>query len=325
MQIQPRDFNDVRRRDFDQLHLPNHHWLATWHWAEEYQTYNGAQDLIRWFEWFRPFPHYFDHGQVAPLALLSEKKNREILASIAPGREYTFQHVDEYSATDFMFQNAYPVPERMRVRRILDFGAGYGRQVNLWSQLQPGLIYVGMDAIELPYCLQSLYYSFFKLPVHDYVEDPDSFSISPSEGIYHLPTWRTDLLQDDFFDMVLCVQVLPEIDAKLVTHMLKEFMRCLKPGGALYVRDHEATWQPTHKLQVAELLLEMGFSLEFRPYAVDSYWSLYMGQDLSPDVHGIPRLWRKRDPRYPQEQSSYRQAKESRRWWRLASLDRARS
>jgi hypothetical protein len=99
--------------------------------------------------------------------------------------------------------------------------------------------------------------------------------------------------------MVLCVQVLPEINEQLVIHMLDNFRRCLKPGGALFVRDHETAWQPAHLLKLNELLPKFGFELEFRPYVVDTHPSLYSGHDFPPDIHGVPSIWRKREPRYP--------------------------
>ena len=299
--MQTEDFRRVR--EFDLTHLrhlkaQDADWLLCWECSQEFHTYKGRQDLIRWFEWSRRYTHYLPTEQVEPLARLSETKNREIYNAIGGGG-YAYQHVDEYNATDYLFQNFYAVPKRMRVKRILDFGAGYGRQINLWSQLHPDVIYVGMDAIELPYCLQHFYYSQFDLPLREYLETPEDFIIEASPAVYHLPTWRYDLLPDKFFDMVICVQVLQEINEQLVRHMIKVFLRCLKPGGALYIRDHDLVWQPSHRLNLNELLPEQGFVLEFLPYVADSHYALYRGHKSPPDVHGIPRIWRKRDPSYP--------------------------
>ena len=297
--MQAEEFQRVQQYDLDRLELQNANWLLHWEWAQEYHSYNGPEDLLRWFEWCRGSPHYFPSEHVKPLVSLSEVKNREILRAIGNTRKYNFQYVDEYNATDYLLQNCYPVPQRMKIKRILDFGAGYGRQINLWSQLHPELVYVGMDAIELPYCLQQFYYSHFDLPLREYVKSPRDFVIEAASGIYHLPTWRTDLLPDNFFNMVICVQVLQEINECLVRHMIKVFQQCLKPGGALYIRDHDLMWQPAHKLNLNKLLPEMGFVLEFRPYIVDDYYALNENDDFPPDIHGVPRIWRKCDRSYP--------------------------
>jgi SAM-dependent methyltransferase len=290
-------FRAVRDRDCALLGLPRDNFLVCWEWAKNAQCYEGPGDLIRWFEWIKPYHHYFRPEQIAALAWMSECRNREIFSNF--GWPYSYPHVDEYSATDYLLQNLYPLPERMRVRRVLDFGAGFGRQANLWCQLNPDLVFVGMDGIENSYCLQHLYYSLMGRPLHDYMAVPASFAVKDEPGIYHLPTWRSDLLPENFFDMVLCVQVLQEINEQLVLYMLKTFQRCLKPGGALYIRDHEDVWQPAHTLRLGEMLPDFGFELEFRPYVIDSHPHLYAGHGTLPDIHGIPRIWRKRDPEYP--------------------------
>ena len=285
------DFQRVKDRDRQLKVCAVEEWMVRWEWAQQYHKYNGPSDLIRWFEWGSKRPHYFSDEQIRLFANLSEVKNRKILREVSGGRSYSFQNVDEYNATDYLFQNLYPVPSRMRVQRILDFGAGYGRQVNLWSQLQKELVYVGVDGIELPYCLQNFNYQQFDLALRDYVDDPETFRIEESPGIYHLPTWRCDLLPSGFFDMVVCVQVLQEINEELVRYMIGVFERCLKPGGALYIRDHDLAWQPAHLLDLNQYLSERGFVLEFRPLAIDNHPSIQRGK---PDVHGIPRIWRKK-------------------------------
>jgi SAM-dependent methyltransferase len=139
-----------------------------------------------------------------------------------------------------------------------------------------------MDAIPLGYCLQHLYYSSLSPQLKDYVISPAEFAIA-GPGFYHLPTWRTDLLATSSFDMVICVQVLQELSPRLLEHMLAVFQRVLKPGGALYIRDHE-NWGAGHHRNVTALLSRLGFVLEFKPHVQDRR-----------DIHGIPRLWRKRD------------------------------
>jgi len=156
----------------------------------------------------------------------------------------------------------------------------------------PDLVYCGVEAIENGYCCQNLYYKAASLlRVSDYIEDPERFRITAAPGIYHLPTWRCDLLPSDFFDLIIAVQVLPELKDRLALHLLELFKRCLKVGGALYIRDHDLRFLPashTHTLDLHELLPSFGFQLEFRPYVYDLE-----------EIHGVPRLWRKTDPSKP--------------------------
>lgn len=234
------------------------------------------------------YTDYLPSALTQPLVDQSLENDKQILSKLSLNFDYKNyrQNIGINNAHDFILPNLYPVPERYRIRNVIDFGAGYGRQANLWtSNVQDG-IFVGMDAIPNSYCLQNLYYQQLDKPLYDYIEDPAAFKIDPAKkGIYHLPTWRYDLLPDNTFDLVMFVQVLPELNSKLISTMMKEFHRALKPGGMIYIRDHASIWKPAGKMDVGAFLAENGFVLEFQPHLV-----------LDGDIHGIPRLWRKIDP-----------------------------
>lgn len=156
---------------------------------------------------------------------------------------------------------------------------------------------MAVDAIELPYVLQSFYMSQFGLPVYDYLDGCRS-QVGAKPGIYHLPTWRADLLPDSFFDSVICTQVLQEIPAMMVHSAIQIFRRCVKPGGAVYIRDHGLATQAMHTLDIDTALSENGFTLEFRPYVCDNVWK-QEDKNTPSDIHGIARIFRRIDSRYP--------------------------
>lgn len=194
--------------------------------------------------------------------------------------------MDIRNAEDHGFQAPYPRPPRWSTRRILDFHGGCGRQINIWCQEVPGLVYVLMDSDEAAYVAQAEYIRRANvLPVRDYVDQPRDFVVSEQSGLYHLPTWRFDLLPPGFFDLIVCVDALPGLPDRLLRHMLPLFHRCLATGGGLYIRDAD---QDAEDHDLDRTLAQLGFVLEFRPY-------LFPGEDL----HGVPRLWRKADPRRP--------------------------
>ena len=278
------------KRDRRGLKYPNEN-------PQDFYSFGGPQDLLRWFNFQADSvkPDYFPEDLMAPLVELSRTCDEGILRQhglfFDTGK--FSEHVCRYNAQDFLLQNFYPVPVRFAIQRVLDFGAGYGRQANLWFQKRPDVVFVGMDAIPLSYCLQHLYYSSLSRDLRDYVISSSGFAIGGA-GLYHLPTWRTDLLATSYFDMVICVQVLQELSPRLLEHMLTVFQRVLKPGGALYIRDHEH-WGAGHHRNVAYLLSRLGFVLEFKPHVQDRR-----------DVHGIPRLWRKPDPEVQASQKAGR-------------------
>jgi SAM-dependent methyltransferase len=270
----------------------------------DFFAYHGPEDLVKWMNWYPEFPNYFPEESIKRLIEQSLQTDEKILSKL--GLTYDFanyykKRIGLNNAHDFLIPSMYPVPERYKVKNVLDFGAGYGRQANLWSRDNEN-IYVGMDAIPTSYCLQHLYYSNLEKPFYEYVTNLGDFRITnEKKGIYHLPTWRYDLLPDNFFDMVMTVQVLRELNSTLVSKMLTEFHRTLKPGGMLYIRDHHDTWKPSGKMDIDDFLRNNGYTLEFMPHII-----------LGEDLHDVPRIWRKNDPRVvnsnkPQLKTEFRQ------------------
>lgn len=194
--------------------------------------------------------------------------------------------VDRYNAQDYLFQNGAWLPERLRPKRTLEIGPGFGRQVNLWHRRNPDCVFVALEAIENSYMVQRFYYGHVPgARFVDYIDAPDEPMAFDAPGIYHLPTWRMDLLPAGHFDLIIAVQVLPELGEALALHLFDTFATWLKPEGALYIRDHDLACLRGNRLDSEALLPPRGFHRELRPLLVDKV-----------DLHGIPRLWRRLDP-----------------------------
>lgn len=277
-------------------------WIVKWKYQDvqkpeygsnlpsDFYAYKGPAEIEKWFNWVSYYEHpdYFPDETMLQLVEISRRKDQAIFNKLSIKYDWSKydKQIGRRNAQDYLLANFYPVPQRNKIYNILDFGAGYGRQANIWTQKRNDTIYVGMDAIPKSYCLQHLYYNHLDTPCFDYVENCENFTINPlQKGIYHLPTWRHDLLPDSFFDLVICVQVLPEINRRLVKHMLNVFFRVLKPGGGLFIRDPGSKFKAGNKLNVDEAVSKSGFALEFRPYIIDGV-----------DLHSFPRIWRKIDP-----------------------------
>jgi len=276
-------------------HAPD--WLVGWHYQQvragkypadypqDFTRYEGPADLVRWFNWGRGAPvlNYLPLDRLKPLIEQAEARDRSVLERLGIGVEppvlRAFALLD---AQDYLFPRLYPRPERHRLRRVLDFGAGFGRQANLLLALEPGATYVAMDAIALPYCLQHVYLGALAGGLADYVEEGRFALDDTATGCHHLPTWRHDLLPDGYFDLAICSQVLPELSPLLAVFVVELLRRVLRPGGVLYIRDHGAVdWNPSG-IELARYLEASGFWLEFRPMLRDRV-----------DLHGLPRIWRK--------------------------------
>lgn len=279
-----------------------HNWLVSWDYQkqlkkrkyaydnllDDFFTFSGKEDLPRWMNWFeKDYPDYTQSPEIEKLSLKSLENERKIFKQLElPFDETNYlKRVGLHNAHDFFLPQSYPVAARYKIKNVLDFGAGYGRQSNLWSGNRNDGMYVGVDAIESSYCLQNLYYHSISDKVNDYIENPEGFKFDKNyQGIVHVPTWRFDLIPDQSMDLVMCVQVLPELNSKLIRFIMEQFKRVLKAGGMLYIRDHAYTWKPAGQINVEKLLVDLGFNLEFKAHIINDT-----------DLHGIPRIWRNVD------------------------------
>ncbi|MEO0983322.1 MAG: class I SAM-dependent methyltransferase [Pseudomonadota bacterium] len=295
-------FQQIAERD--RSYMEGREFLARWLFADKLAAQNrrgemnffgfdGPAHVWKFFTWIMNFnyPDFLEPDRVEALMKLSAERDQAVLAKTGgPAFEDKVLNVGRYNAQDFLLQRAYPVRDDRRVRRLLDFGGGHGRMANL-SSGAPESDVVSMtvvDGIPGPYLTQRAYYRALGLSLYDYL-DMDAGAFDMAEGlessqIVHLPTWRMDLLPDDHYDMVCTVQVLKELPRQLAVHAIGEFARVLKPGGALYIRDHEQFHNP-NQLPMDRIIQAAGFVLEFAPHVHDRV-----------DVHGLPRIWRKMDP-----------------------------
>ena len=280
-------FRFLSAKDFKNLNLPQNNCYNAWeggmeHRGIETKIENSESQLLKLIEiWNKnDFPMYFEPNNY--FVESSARITNSIISQITNEKHHKKNNVDYYNAEDFIFQSAYHRPARHNVNKILEIGPGYGRQINIWSK-EKNIVFCALEAIESQYLSQNLYYSFLEnINFFEYFNNPESFEIKNNPGLYHLPTWRLDLLPENFFDLVIAVQVLPELEENLMLKLLKTFQRCVKPGGAIYIRDHDLAWMPGHKFDLEKILPDFGFQLEFRPIIIDKT-----------DVHGIPRIFRK--------------------------------
>lgn len=251
--------------------------------------YDGPQHLGRWFDWSAPFsfPDWFltdddtavqgiAARDVACLERLGVDHDAQVVAAFA-----------RYTAQDLWFTRCYPMPARFWPRVLLDLGPGNGRLANAFLHGDDAVdTVIAVEGIAGPYLTQRAYYAGLGLRVADYLDtdQPDTFDVAAAarnHDVVHLPTWRLDLVADASVDLVCAVQVLKELPASTVRFVLQHLSRVVRPGGAVYVRDHLAGHDLTG-LPTDDLLTEHGFALEFAPQVRDRI-----------DVHGLPRLFRR--------------------------------
>ncbi len=253
---------------------------------QDFFRFSDPDEIVKWMNWFSgEYPSYFDPAITNPLVSQSLVNDSEIFRKLNLVHKFeTYENIGLNNAHDFFIPQSYPVPAEFEIKTVVDFGAGYGRQANLWWPFVEGKgNFIGVDAIPLSYSLQSHYYHAIKSDYKEYVFEKEQFKIDPKgSDIYHLPTWRLDLIPDNSVDLIICIQVLPELSRTLINYLFKEFHRILKPGAALYLRDLNFLYKAFGTGNIDGILQTNGFSLEFRAFVKHNT-----------HIHGIPRIWRK--------------------------------
>lgn len=275
--------------------------MTVWHWKElvprfgSSQGYAGIVELVNCINGQSTVGRYHNQltlaGVEAQAARLAARDGT-ILADLMfdPFREKVAESdllsYTTYMAQDYIFQTAIPVAAHGRFKHVLDFGSGSGRQFGPWSMHADLKTFISIDALPQTYCTQHWYFSFFDMDHRDYVLADNDFPVTPSDIepiLYHLPTERMQDIPSDMLDLVRAVQVLGELRPDLFHWVVAQFMRVLRLGGCLYIRDHGMR-HCANKIDIPTALNEAGFVLEYEPYLRDLV-----------DIHGIPRLWRKPD------------------------------
>lgn len=258
------------------------------HFLFEVDKFNGPHELSDWLLWYKNthnYDNFFKNSLTAPLMDICKDFDSRIIENY--NIDYNYENYDRgvarNNAEDYILANAYPMQESLLGRKVLDFGAGYGRQACLWNLKEnPNSLYVAVEGIPKSYCMQHFYLSNFDRPFYEYMINQEIDFKPDLKGIAHIPTWRLDLIPDNYFDKILTVQVLPELGIELLNYALNEFKRILKPNGMIYVRDHKNGWQPVHKTNIDDAIISLGFHKEFELLVKDRE-----------NFQGIPRIFRK--------------------------------
>ena len=247
----------------------------------EFETFLGPDHLHKMFKWIDSFDYgnIPEREKVQDLTLKSKARDQELAKKFKiDAADINFENIGYYNAQDYVFQRPEHQPKSMNPKSILDFGAGHSRQANLLRDdiISGDVHYCAMDVTPACYLVQKLYLQSLGVDVQDYIDDKVS-------NLNHIPSWRFDLIEIDSIDMVIAVQVLRELSKPMLAFAMANFARVLRPGGALYIRDHIGFHSP-NAADLDACLRAFGFVLEWQPHWIDRK-----------HVHGIPRLWRKMD------------------------------
>ena len=270
-------------------------WLADW--------YGGFPGIDREFEGEKDFLELFHmwvdnwssgrrsfSNVTLPEWSVHESHKQTLKAATCP------TGVDRYNAEDFYFTNRgreVNKPHWSSVN-VLEIGGGYGRQVNIWSQVADNWRFVNVEAVERQYGSFMTYMDKLDIPWWDfarkgrrscwlknYLKDDRA----KYNGAYILPTWGMGSLPIGFFDLAIAVQVLQELPLSTLIYILSNTVKSLSSGGTFYIRDHrnEIAFPGAHGLDIDPILQGLGLECVYAPTT----------KEIGP-VHGYPRVWIKR-------------------------------
>lgn len=195
-------------------------------------------------------------------------------------------------AEDYSYIKKYGKIDRKNIRHI-DIGPGLGSHA-IYSRDGFESCYFGLEAIPPSYEIQRYFFYYLSKGHSEYYDTVamERFSVSEENikhalnsnepAIYHVPSWKFPLIDDNSVDLVTATWVLNEITFSGLMWLMSNCMRTLKVGGLMYIRDSHKFKPHRHKINYDELLNNHGFQkihqLDIQ-HRVTSY--------------GIPRIYKK--------------------------------
>ncbi len=206
--------------------------LITWITGGNFSKDNQPDQVDGW-SW--NLPNFIDYSNLIDI---SQRQHRQLLADSVP--EAYLLKWNERNVYDFLYANLVNHPGRT----VADIGAGYGR--NSFLFVEHGFNYICIDGIEVSYMVQHYVLNkLFPNRVVDYLENrkltqSDIATLLESEEpvIIHLPTWRLDLVPNDYVDVSLFAVSLDEMPVTTARFCLDSVLRFSADQGVIYFRGH---------------------------------------------------------------------------------------
>ncbi len=258
--------------------------------------YHSKYDLLHWLTFWTeperlvsPFSNEDKYKALRTTSRLTHENVLKMLFSSGSMNSELHAGYDIWNAID-----GYIVSEHCsNVRSVLDFGSGYGRLGAIFGEPSRNGVYISVDCIEVSYILQNLFLSLMAperfYEYCDYVFERRDFKVDcqKTNSIYHLPSWRFDLIEDNQIDLITAVFVLPEINEFALLDFVKHAKRIVREGGYIYLRDHlyqsgDKNHSGAHRFDTDSLLKDAGFEVKYIGNYEDNL-----------DIYGIPRIFQK--------------------------------
>jgi len=256
--------------------------------------YLSKYDLLHWMTFWTEeerlaSPFVGDEGYEAKL-LKSSQIHQSLMTKI-----FTTPIIEDKPHTGYDIWNAIDThivdSQCADVHTVLDFGAGYGRLGAMFSNDERGGSYIAVDCVEVSYLLQNLFLSSMAPErFHEYMDyaierRPFAIETQAANAIYHVPSWKMNLVPDASVDVITSVFVLPEVNDFALLEFVEQARRVVRQGGYIYIRDHlyhnaKSGHLGGHRQDTPSLLEAAGFKLIYQGKYRDNI-----------DIYGTPRVY----------------------------------
>lgn len=295
-------YNNIRERDFlamPGLDLRPYTWGSTAVYNDEVKArlmkYHSKYDLLHWMSYWTeqrrlmsPFTGIEEFEKLKEKSFKAHKKVFNYLYDNEMIKNNYHNGYDIFNAID-----SYIIKKNCKdFFTVLDFGSGYGRLGAMFSNEGNKHTYISVDCVEGSYIVQNLFLSLLNpsnfYEYFDYEFLNKTFKIKKKKSIYHIPSWRLDLVEDQSVDLITSVFVLPEINEFALLKFIYDAKKVLRKGGYIYIRDHlyqtgDKTHKGGHKLDTESELKKAGFESIFISEYKDNL-----------EIYGTPRIYQKK-------------------------------
>ncbi len=192
-------------------------------------------------------------------------------------------------AQDYAYIKTYAGINQKHIRHI-DIGPGLGTHA-VWSREGFDSSYFGVAAIPFSYKNQRYFFNYVAKNYYDLVA-METFNVAENNikdilhsnqpAIYHVPSWKFPLIDDNSIDLVTATWVLNEVTFAGILWLMSNCMRVLKTKGVVYIRDSNRPKPKRHNVKYDELLTNHGFK---KIHQLDV--------ENRVNFHGVPRIYEK--------------------------------
>lgn len=252
---------------------------------DDWESYHSPEELTAFLGIHRTHAHLFneirnDLGRLAPAEMDWGKRYVQIINAVERLLTTTGKRPDlKHDLAETIFDWRTILKFATLPAKVLDYGAGCGRQGISAFLHHPACIYTAVDSILSAYTVQNLALSYLDTMVDqpsfvDFLDYqitgepfPDIVKARPGDR-FHVPAWLfEELVPQRFYDVIIAAHVHGELSRQDFFRLIHAIDTGLADNGLVYVRSEQHFIDPRdyfdsvdlHGIGMTDVLWERGF------------------------------------------------------------------